>query len=153
MSSWWGSKHEDVVTAVTTLMTALRAVKNHAELRRHTQLAPLRASTTRWGSTFTMLERYVRISDAIKRVGAIYDLIPKPATCRRTPISSIHPHSRVPWLSSTIQPSGEGHTTDKQPLRETLLTVQAGDDLFKARKLTDEHGECGGLLLSWKALE
>ncbi|OWZ07261.1 hypothetical protein PHMEG_00020363 [Phytophthora megakarya] len=76
------SKHEDLVTAVATLMTALWTVNNSAELRQHTQLAPLRANTTRWSSTFTMLERYVRIRDAIKRLDAVYDLIPKPAMRR-----------------------------------------------------------------------
>ncbi|OWZ22881.1 hypothetical protein PHMEG_0002335 [Phytophthora megakarya] len=61
----------------------LRTAKNRAELRRHSQLAPLRANGTRWSSTFTMLERYVRIRDAIKRVDAVYDLIPQPAMHRR----------------------------------------------------------------------
>ncbi|OWZ18481.1 hypothetical protein PHMEG_0007417 [Phytophthora megakarya] len=76
-------EHEDLATAVAALMTALRTVKNREELRRHTQLAPLRANVTRWSSPFTMLERYVRIQDAIKRVDAVYDLIPKPAMHRR----------------------------------------------------------------------
>ncbi|OWZ07593.1 hypothetical protein PHMEG_00019996 [Phytophthora megakarya] len=70
-------EHEDLVTAVATLITALRTVKNRAELRRHTPLAPLHANTTRGGSTFTMLER-----DAIKRMNAVFDLIPKPAMYR-----------------------------------------------------------------------
>ncbi|EGZ21988.1 hypothetical protein PHYSODRAFT_490553, partial [Phytophthora sojae] len=37
----------------------------------------------RWSSTFTMLEQYVRIRDEIKRVDAVYDLVPKPAAHRR----------------------------------------------------------------------
>ncbi|EGZ13885.1 hypothetical protein PHYSODRAFT_335595 [Phytophthora sojae] len=57
--------------------------KNRAELRRHTGLAPLRANATRWSSTFTMLERYVLIRDEIKRVDAMYDLVPKSAAHRR----------------------------------------------------------------------
>ncbi|KAG3245698.1 hypothetical protein PI124_g9565 [Phytophthora idaei] len=64
-------------------MVALRATKNRAELRRHKSLALLRANATRWNSTFMMLERYVRIPDVIKRVDAVYDLLPKPAAHRR----------------------------------------------------------------------
>ncbi|KAG3110752.1 hypothetical protein PI125_g9741 [Phytophthora idaei] len=64
-------------------MAALRTIKNRAELRRHTSLAPLRANATRWSSIFMMLERYVRIRDAVKRVDAVYDLVPKPAAHRR----------------------------------------------------------------------
>ncbi|KAE9246262.1 hypothetical protein PF004_g4894 [Phytophthora fragariae] len=64
-------------------MVALRIPKNRSEIRRHTGLAPLRANATQWGSTFTMLERYVRIRDEIKRVDAVYDLVLKPAAHRR----------------------------------------------------------------------
>ncbi|KAG3112374.1 hypothetical protein PI124_g8410 [Phytophthora idaei] len=67
------AEHEDLVGAVSALMAALRTIKNRAELRRHASLAPLRANSTRWRSTFMMLERYVRIRDAIKRVDAVYD--------------------------------------------------------------------------------
>ncbi|ETI37887.1 hypothetical protein L914_15654 [Phytophthora nicotianae] len=64
-------------------MLALRTTKNPAELRRHTSLVPLRANATRWISIFMILERYVRIRDVIKRVDAMYDLMPKPAAHRR----------------------------------------------------------------------
>ncbi|KAG3085744.1 hypothetical protein PI124_g18385 [Phytophthora idaei] len=64
-------------------MVALQTIKNRTELRRHTSFAPLRANATRWSSTFMMLERYVRIRDAIKRVDTVYDLVPKPAVHRR----------------------------------------------------------------------
>ncbi|KAG2882599.1 hypothetical protein PC119_g20467 [Phytophthora cactorum] len=64
-------------------MVALQTIKNRTELRRHTCFAPLRANATRWSSTFMMLERYVRIRDTIKRVDAVYDLVPKPAAHRR----------------------------------------------------------------------
>ncbi|KAG3200898.1 hypothetical protein PC128_g4296 [Phytophthora cactorum] len=77
------AEHEEMVGAVRALMVALRTMKNRAELRRRTSLAPLRANTTRWSSTFMTLERYVRIRDAIKRVDAVYDLVPKPAAHRR----------------------------------------------------------------------
>ncbi|KAE9126369.1 hypothetical protein PF010_g5297 [Phytophthora fragariae] len=77
------AEHDDLVGAVSELMVALRIPKNRSELRRHTGLAPLRANATQWGSTFTMLERYVRIRDEIKRVDAVYDLVLKPAAHRR----------------------------------------------------------------------
>ncbi|KAG3106301.1 hypothetical protein PI125_g13238 [Phytophthora idaei] len=71
------AEHKVLVGAVSALMVALRTIRNRAELRRHTSLAPLRANTTRWSSTFMMLERYVSIRDAV------YDLVPKPAVHRR----------------------------------------------------------------------
>ncbi|KAG6944417.1 hypothetical protein JG688_00017085, partial [Phytophthora aleatoria] len=73
------AEHEDLVGA---LMVALRTIKNRAELRHHTSLATLRANATRWSPTLMMLERYVRIRDAIKRVDAVYDLVPKSAAHR-----------------------------------------------------------------------
>ncbi|OWZ17610.1 hypothetical protein PHMEG_0008433 [Phytophthora megakarya] len=69
-------------------MTARRTSKNRAELRRDTQLAPLRANMTRWSSTFTMLEPYVRIRDAITRVDTVYELIPTPVIHRRIAFES-----------------------------------------------------------------
>ncbi|KAG3035974.1 hypothetical protein PC121_g5758 [Phytophthora cactorum] len=77
------AEHEDLVGAVSALMVALRAIKNRAELRRHTSLALLRANATRWNSTCMMLERYVRIRDVIKRIDTAYDLVPNPAAHRR----------------------------------------------------------------------
>ncbi|ETK76701.1 hypothetical protein L915_16951 [Phytophthora nicotianae] len=64
-------------------MLALQTTKNRAEFRRHTSLGPSRPNATRWSSTFMMLERYVRIRGAIKRVDAVYDPMPKPAAHRR----------------------------------------------------------------------
>uniref|UniRef100_H3H5T9 BED-type domain-containing protein n=1 Tax=Phytophthora ramorum TaxID=164328 RepID=H3H5T9_PHYRM len=77
------AEHEDLIGAVAALVAALRTPKNRAELRCHTPLAPLRANATRWSSTFMMLERYVRIRDAIKHVDAVDDLVPKPAVYHR----------------------------------------------------------------------
>ncbi|KAL4128494.1 hypothetical protein PRIC2_007480 [Phytophthora ramorum] len=48
---------------------------------RSTDATPLRVKATRWSSTL-MLERYVRIRDAIKHVDAVDDLVPKPAAHR-----------------------------------------------------------------------
>ncbi|ETO65194.1 hypothetical protein F444_17467 [Phytophthora nicotianae P1976] len=64
-------------------MLALQTTKNRAEFRRYTSLGPSRPNATRWSSTFMMLERYVRIRGAIKRVDAVYDPMPKPAAHRR----------------------------------------------------------------------
>ncbi|KAG2994208.1 hypothetical protein PC120_g22065 [Phytophthora cactorum] len=76
------AEHEDLVGAVSALMVALRTIKNCADLRHHTSLAPLRANATRWSPTLMMLERYVRIRDEIKRVDAVYNLVPKSAAHR-----------------------------------------------------------------------
>ncbi|EGZ17936.1 hypothetical protein PHYSODRAFT_331847 [Phytophthora sojae] len=58
----------DDVRAVSALMQALRTINNRAALKDQTKLSPLRLNVTRWGSTFKMLARYVRIRDDIKQV-------------------------------------------------------------------------------------
>ncbi|RAW27359.1 hypothetical protein PC110_g16242 [Phytophthora cactorum] len=58
--------HKPEVDAVSTLMAALRTINNRAALREHTPLSPLRPNVTRWGSTFEMVARYVRIRDNVK---------------------------------------------------------------------------------------
>ncbi|KAL3673203.1 hypothetical protein V7S43_019059 [Phytophthora oleae] len=50
-----------IIDQVQALVVQLRYPKNAAELARHTHLKPLKANATRWSSTFTMLERYVKI--------------------------------------------------------------------------------------------
>ncbi|OWZ13741.1 hypothetical protein PHMEG_00012879 [Phytophthora megakarya] len=62
------------------LATTTKAVeKAFAALQRHLDLVLLRVYVTRWNSMFTMLETYVCMSSEIKRVDAMYDLVPKPA--------------------------------------------------------------------------
>ncbi|KAE9135558.1 hypothetical protein PF005_g5264 [Phytophthora fragariae] len=74
---------EDLAQAVSTLMVALRTVKNRAQLRRPTSIAVLRAISTRRNSTFTLLERYLHMRDAIKLIDTMLDIVPKPAVHRR----------------------------------------------------------------------
>ncbi|KAG2809796.1 hypothetical protein PC119_g7503 [Phytophthora cactorum] len=75
--------HKPEVDAVSTLMAALRTINNRAALREHTPLSPLGLNVTRWGSTFEMVARYVRIWDDIKQVEAVFDLIIKASMHRR----------------------------------------------------------------------
>ncbi|EGZ30694.1 hypothetical protein PHYSODRAFT_473627, partial [Phytophthora sojae] len=75
--------YTDEVSAVSALMQALRTINNRAALKDETKLSPLRPNVTRWGSTFKMLARYVRIRDDIKQVEAVFDLIPKAAMHER----------------------------------------------------------------------
>eukprot|EP00644_Phytophthora_capsici_P018320 jgi/Phyca11/131982/e_gw1.125.25.1 len=77
------AQYSELVETVGALMAALSSPNNRRELRRHTDLAPLRANATRWSSTYAMLERYVKIRDAIKHVDAVFELLPKPAAHRR----------------------------------------------------------------------
>ncbi|GMF39128.1 unnamed protein product [Phytophthora lilii] len=46
--------HEDLLSEVNNLMVELRHEKNLAELKKHTELCPVKRDTTRWSSTFTM---------------------------------------------------------------------------------------------------
>ncbi|OWZ21748.1 hypothetical protein PHMEG_0003655 [Phytophthora megakarya] len=77
------TRHSEIIDDVAALMAALRAPNNRKELRRHTNLAPLRDNATRWSSTFAVLKRNVKISDAIKHVEAVYVLVQNPAAHRR----------------------------------------------------------------------
>jgi hypothetical protein len=55
-----------LVDKVNALMVDLRTIKNSFKVAAKTKLTPLKRNETRWGSTYTMLERYV----------ALYDLLP-----------------------------------------------------------------------------
>ncbi|GMF52631.1 unnamed protein product [Phytophthora fragariaefolia] len=85
--------HKTTVDAVSALMLALRTLNNRSALRKHTDLAPLRPNATRWSSVFDMLARYVRIRDEIKKVDAVFDLIPKAAMHRR--IEALHEDLKI----------------------------------------------------------
>ncbi|KAG6622531.1 uncharacterized protein IUM83_05413 [Phytophthora cinnamomi] len=74
-------------------MLALRTVNNRAALRKHTDLAPLRSNASLWSSVFDMLTRYVRIREAIKKVDAVFDLMPKAAMHRR--IETLHEDVKI----------------------------------------------------------
>ncbi|KAE9356796.1 hypothetical protein PR003_g2147 [Phytophthora rubi] len=98
---------EDLAQAVSTLMVALRTVKNRAQLRRPTSIALLRAISTRRNSTFTLLERYLHMRDAIKRIDTMLDIIPKPAVHRRI-----------------VAPVENLSTVYRKVLQKTLLTME-----------------------------
>jgi hypothetical protein len=75
--------YEDALDEVHTLMIALRNENNLAELKKHTELNPIKRNVTRWSSTFEMVERYIRIRAAIKKVDAVEELIPTGAKHRK----------------------------------------------------------------------
>uniref|UniRef100_H3GUY7 Uncharacterized protein n=1 Tax=Phytophthora ramorum TaxID=164328 RepID=H3GUY7_PHYRM len=66
--------YESLLGEVNDLMVALRQENNFAELKKHTELLPVKRNVTRWSSTFTMVQRYIR-SD-IQKVEAVEELIP-----------------------------------------------------------------------------
>ncbi|OWZ19062.1 hypothetical protein PHMEG_0006747 [Phytophthora megakarya] len=68
--------YEDLLADVNTLMVELRHENNLAELKKHTVLEPIKRNVTRWSSTFTMVQRYIRIRAEIKKVEAVEELIP-----------------------------------------------------------------------------
>ncbi|ETL95637.1 hypothetical protein L917_06599 [Phytophthora nicotianae] len=68
--------HEAWLTEVHDLMVELRKENNLAELKKHTELLPVKRNVTCWSSTFAMVERYVRIRQDIKKVDAVEELIP-----------------------------------------------------------------------------
>lgn len=51
--------HADLIAKGQNVMTQLRTLKNRSMLRRVSRYAPKLAQDTRWGSTFTMLQRYM----------------------------------------------------------------------------------------------
>ncbi|KAG2763613.1 hypothetical protein Pcac1_g24706 [Phytophthora cactorum] len=59
------------IDLIQTLMIQLRQPNNAAALARVTKLKPIKSNATRWSSTFTMLESYVKIRDAILTVRAV----------------------------------------------------------------------------------
>ncbi|KAG3179178.1 hypothetical protein PC128_g16049 [Phytophthora cactorum] len=52
-------------------MVDRRHENNFAELKKHTDLHPIKRNVTRWSSIFKMVERYIRIRPEIKKVDAV----------------------------------------------------------------------------------
>ncbi|POM62219.1 hypothetical protein PHPALM_28651 [Phytophthora palmivora] len=77
------SEYRSIIDQVQTLSTQLRYSNNAAELERHTRLKLLKANVTRWSSIFKMLQRYVKVRDAIKIVSVVKVLLPRPSTHRK----------------------------------------------------------------------
>ncbi|KAG3062617.1 hypothetical protein PI124_g22646 [Phytophthora idaei] len=66
-------------------MIQLRQPNNAAAPARVTPLKPIKSNATRWSSTFTKLERYVKIRDAILTFSAMEERVPRGnAHCRIT---------------------------------------------------------------------
>ncbi|KAF1778712.1 hypothetical protein GQ600_1429 [Phytophthora cactorum] len=62
---------DELVSAVNGLMVDRRHENNFAELKKHTDLHPIKRNVTRWSSIFKMVERYIRIRPEIKKVEAV----------------------------------------------------------------------------------
>ncbi|GMF34439.1 unnamed protein product [Phytophthora fragariaefolia] len=69
------ASYETLLDEVNALMLELRHENNFGELKKHTD-HPVKRNVTRWSSTFTMLERYIRIRPEIKKVEAVEERIP-----------------------------------------------------------------------------
>ncbi|KAG4038141.1 hypothetical protein PC123_g26296 [Phytophthora cactorum] len=72
-----------MLAEVNTLMVEVRQENNYAELKKHTELLPVKRNVTRWSSTFTMVQCYIRIQAEIKKVEAAEELIPAGAKHRK----------------------------------------------------------------------
>ncbi|KAL4147385.1 hypothetical protein PRNP1_011141 [Phytophthora ramorum] len=57
-------------------MVALRHENNFAELKKNTELLPVKRTVTRWASTYIMVQRCIRIRPEIKKVETVEALIP-----------------------------------------------------------------------------
>ncbi|OWY93374.1 hypothetical protein PHMEG_00037258 [Phytophthora megakarya] len=68
--------YQDQISIIQNLMIQLRLPNNAAILSRSTSLKPLKSNATRWSSTYTMLQRYVDIRDAILTVSAVEEHVP-----------------------------------------------------------------------------
>lgn len=77
------SEPDDIVSRVQVLMTQLRQPNNAAVLSHHTAYRVVRANATRWSSVFEMLDRYLVIREAIQKVPAVEELMPRGAMQRR----------------------------------------------------------------------
>ncbi|RLN61847.1 hypothetical protein BBJ28_00018746 [Nothophytophthora sp. Chile5] len=75
--------YEDVIADMNALMVVLRQENKLAELKKHTELLPVKRNVTRWSSTFTMVQRYIRTRATIKKVDAVEELIPTGAKHRK----------------------------------------------------------------------
>jgi hypothetical protein len=59
------NQYEQIIDKVHNLMLKLKSVKNRAKLRELTELSPLTRNTTRWPSTYKMIDRYLSIEPCI----------------------------------------------------------------------------------------
>ncbi|ETI44449.1 hypothetical protein L917_18251 [Phytophthora nicotianae] len=59
---------DDILDKVHALMVKLNTIKNRHHLREADALMPVYRNTTRWSSTFPMIDRYFRIYSKLDRI-------------------------------------------------------------------------------------
>ncbi len=70
---------EDILQQINKLMKKLSTIKKAAKLRKFTNLLPITRNTTRWTSTFKMVERYFKIKEHIDSTDPdLATLLPSP---------------------------------------------------------------------------
>eukprot|EP00644_Phytophthora_capsici_P006320 jgi/Phyca11/130457/e_gw1.94.70.1 len=75
--------YQTQIDMIQNLMIQLRHVKNATALAKATNYKPVKANTTRWSSTFQMVDRYCKIRDAILTVEAVEEFVPRGNAHRR----------------------------------------------------------------------
>ncbi|KAF1790190.1 Ribonuclease H-like domain [Phytophthora cactorum] len=70
------SEYESLLTKVNNLMPKLCQVNNFAVLAKSTDLHPIKRNTTRWSSSFEILQRVHRIRHLIETVEVVEELVP-----------------------------------------------------------------------------
>ncbi|KAE9285421.1 hypothetical protein PR003_g26587 [Phytophthora rubi] len=75
--------HETLLAGVNDFMVELRRENNAAELKKYTELLPVKRNVQRWPSTFTMVKRNIRILPDIKKLEAVEEPIPTSSKHRK----------------------------------------------------------------------
>ena len=65
------SNDERLINKVNNLMLKQRNLVLSAKLRRMTLFRPLIRNTTRWSSTFNLLNRYVRLREFVEQIESV----------------------------------------------------------------------------------
>ncbi|RLN92966.1 hypothetical protein BBJ28_00024164 [Nothophytophthora sp. Chile5] len=86
------TEHEPLLQKVNNLMPQLRQPNNASELYQLTPLRIKKRNTTRWSSTYYMLDRYVALQPHIRLVEAVEDGIP--TSCEHKKLGDVVRHLR-----------------------------------------------------------
>ncbi|ETO82003.1 hypothetical protein F444_03769 [Phytophthora nicotianae P1976] len=91
------AEYEAELATVNDLMIQLRHCNNAARLGELTDLQPVKRNATRWSSTYAMVDRYVRIRDAIRQVEAAEDYVPSGVSHKKlvTLLAELEKHDTV----------------------------------------------------------
>jgi hypothetical protein len=136
------SESEDLITQIQNMMIQLRQPNISAQLAKFTDLRPLKANTTRWSSTYAMVDRYVAIQDAIRNVAAVEDLVPRGAAHRRI----VALHAKLKELDSVCN--------KLQYERRTLAEVRVlFDACIEKHPVMKEHLSAGANIVHSAAFE